>query len=31
VLPQSSMPSDLDKLITPEEMADLLAFIRNAP
>ena len=31
VLPQSSMPSDLDKLITPEEMADLLAFIRHAP
>jgi putative membrane-bound dehydrogenase-like protein len=31
VLPQSSMPADLDRIITPEEMADLLAFIRNAP
>jgi putative membrane-bound dehydrogenase-like protein len=27
MLPQSSMPSDLDKLITPEEMADLMAFL----
>jgi putative heme-binding domain-containing protein len=29
VSPQSSMPADLDKLIVPEEMADLLAFLRR--
>ena len=29
VSPQSSMPADLDKLVTPEEMADLLAFLRK--
>ena len=29
VSPQSSMPADLDKLVTPEEMADLLAFLRR--
>jgi len=27
--PQSAMPADLDKLITPEQMADLLAFLRR--
>ena len=27
--PQSSMPADLDKVITPPEMADLLAYIRG--
>ena len=27
MLPQSSMPSDLDKLISPAEMADLLAYL----
>jgi putative heme-binding domain-containing protein len=27
--PQSSMPADLDKVITPSEMADLLAYIRG--
>lgn len=27
--PQSSMPADLDKVITPGEMADLLAYIRG--
>jgi putative membrane-bound dehydrogenase-like protein len=27
MLPQSSMPSDLDKLISPQEMADLLAYL----
>jgi putative heme-binding domain-containing protein len=27
--PQSSMPSDLDKVIDPAEMADLLAYIRG--
>ena len=29
VSPQSAMPADLDKLITPEQMADLLAFLRR--
>jgi putative heme-binding domain-containing protein len=29
VSPQSAMPADLDKLITPEQMADLLAFLRQ--
>jgi putative heme-binding domain-containing protein len=29
VSPQSAMPPDLDKLITPEQMADLLAFLRR--
>jgi putative heme-binding domain-containing protein len=29
VSPQSTMPADLDTLISPEEMADLLAFIRR--
>jgi putative heme-binding domain-containing protein len=29
VSPQSSMPADLDKVITPAEMADLIAFIRG--
>jgi putative heme-binding domain-containing protein len=29
VAPQSSMPADLDKVIAPGEMADLLAFIRG--
>ncbi|HXE80967.1 MAG TPA: PVC-type heme-binding CxxCH protein [Vicinamibacterales bacterium] len=28
-LPESSMPADLDKVITPEEMADLLAFLKH--
>ncbi len=27
--PQSSMPADLDKVVSPEEMADLLAYIRG--
>jgi putative heme-binding domain-containing protein len=27
MLPQSSMPSDLDKVISPAEMADLLAYL----
>lgn len=27
MLPQSSMPSDLDKVISPDDMADLLAFL----
>ena len=27
--PQSSMPADLDKVVTPPEMADLLAYIRG--
>ena len=27
MLPQSSMPSDLDRVISPEEMADLLAYL----
>ena len=27
MLPQSSMPADLDKVIPPQEMADLLAFL----
>ena len=27
MLPQSSMPSDLDKVVSPAEMADLLAFL----
>ena len=27
--PQSSMPADLDKVVSPDEMADLLAFIRG--
>lgn len=27
MVPQSSMPADLDKVISPEQMADLLAFI----
>jgi hypothetical protein len=27
MLPQSSMPADLDKVISPQEMADLLAFL----
>jgi putative membrane-bound dehydrogenase-like protein len=27
--PQSSMPPDLDKVISPDEMADLLAYIRG--
>jgi hypothetical protein len=26
---QSSMPADLDKVVTPTEMADLLAYIRG--
>ncbi len=30
VAPQSTMPSDLDKVITPEDMADLLAYLRGA-
>ena len=29
VAPQSSMPADLDTVIAPDEMADLLAFIRR--
>jgi putative heme-binding domain-containing protein len=29
VSPQSTMPPDLDTAISPEEMADLLAFIRR--
>jgi putative membrane-bound dehydrogenase-like protein len=29
VSPQSSMPADLDKVITPEEMADLIAYLRQ--
>jgi putative membrane-bound dehydrogenase-like protein len=29
VSPQSSMPADLDKLVSPGEMADLLAFLRR--
>jgi putative heme-binding domain-containing protein len=29
VSPQSTMPPDLDTLVSPEEMADLLAFIRR--
>ena len=29
VSPQSTMPADLDQAISPEEMADLLAFIRR--
>jgi putative heme-binding domain-containing protein len=29
VSPQSTMPADLDKLIAPGEMADLLAFLRR--
>jgi len=29
VAPQSSMPADLDKVIAPDDMADLLAFIRR--
>jgi putative membrane-bound dehydrogenase-like protein len=29
VSPQSSMPADLDKVITPEEMADLIAYLRR--
>jgi putative heme-binding domain-containing protein len=29
VSPQSAMPADLDKLITPEQMADLLAYLRR--
>jgi putative heme-binding domain-containing protein len=29
VSPQSAMPADLDRLITPEQMADLLAFLRQ--
>jgi putative heme-binding domain-containing protein len=29
VSPQSSMPGDLDRLVSPEEMADLLAFLRG--
>ena len=29
VSPQSAMPADLDKLITPQQMADLLAFLRR--
>ena len=29
VSPQSAMPADLDRLITPEQMADLLAFLRR--
>jgi putative membrane-bound dehydrogenase-like protein len=29
VSPQSSMPADLDKLVSPEDMADLLAFLRR--
>ena len=28
-LPQSSMPADLDKVVTPGEMADLLAYLRR--
>ena len=27
MLPQSSMPADLDKVVSPAEMADLLAFL----
>jgi putative heme-binding domain-containing protein len=27
-LPESAMPADLDKTVSPEEMADLLAFIK---
>jgi hypothetical protein len=26
-LPQSSMPADLDRIVSPDEMADLLAHI----
>jgi putative membrane-bound dehydrogenase-like protein len=29
VSPQSSMPADLDKVITPAEMADLIAYLRQ--
>jgi putative heme-binding domain-containing protein len=29
VSPQSAMPADLDKQITPEQMADLLAYLRR--
>ena len=30
VAPQSTMPADLDKVITPEDIADLLAYLRGA-
>jgi hypothetical protein len=29
VSPQSTMPPDLDQAVSPEEMADLLSFIRR--
>jgi len=27
--PQSTMPADLDTMVSPDQMADLLAFIRR--